>query len=282
MTPQRTSMPIRRRARRALAASGAATLLLVAVACGDDDDTATTATTAAADEETTTTAPDDDEVDADDDDDDDDDGEDGGDDVEADLAALLPDVSAIEPGYTEVPGIGGDEDDGDGEDGIEAALAEACPEAAAMLDEDDDEDDTVEREYGGELERSVSVGLDPTPRNLEADTIDDAVAAVASCETMTLDQDGMEVTIDLTAARDDTYGDRGVLLTMQLSMAHPQLPAPMTLEMRGRIFQVGDLGAHVNVTSGIDESTFEPVAGDFHLLDTLAAELESAAADHQG
>lgn len=282
MTPQRSSIPTRRRARRALAASSVAALLLVAVACGDDDDTAatTTTTTTAADEETTTSTTADDETDGDDEPEDDD-ADDGA--VDAELLALLPDVSAIEPRYTEVPDVGDDdEDDAEGGDDIEDALAQACPEAAAMLDEGDDEDDTAEREYDGDLERSVSVGLDPTPRNLDEDTIDDAVAAVASCETMTLSQDGMDVTIDLTAERDDNYGDRGVLLTMNLSMAHPQLPAPITLEMRGRIFQVGSLGAQVNVTSGFDETTFEPVEGDFHLLDTLAAELETAAAAHQG
>ncbi len=265
MTPQDPSIPTRGRSRRALAVAAAA--LLLAVACGDDDDTSTaTTTTTVADDPTTTSAPDD-ETEVDDE-------EESG-----DLLALLPDVSAIDAGYTEAPA---EDEEAGGDDEVEDALAEACPEAAAILAEDDDEDDSAEREYDGALAKSVTVGLDPTPRNLDEDSIDDAVAAVASCETVTLTQDGLDMTIDLTAERDDTYGDRGVLMTMDLSISSPQLPAPITLQMRGRIFQVGSLGASVNVTSGFDETTFEPAPGDFELLDPLAAQLESAAASHGG
>lgn len=277
MTPQHRNPATNRRARRAIAALSAAALLLGAAACGDDDDTSaeTTTTTEATGEETTTTT----EA-ADDDDDDQGEDDEGGDATEAELLALLPDVSAIAPDYTEVPAS---DDDGDEDSSaFEDAMEEACPEAAELLAQDDDDDDTAEREYDGTLERSLTVGLDPTPRNLDEDTIDDAVAAISSCETVTLSEDGFDMTIDLTAEREDTYGDRGVLVTVNLSMAHAELPAPLTLEMRGRIFQVGDLGAQVNVTSGFDEASYEPVPGDFDLLDTLAVELETAAASHEG
>ena len=265
MTPQRTTSTTRL---RAFAASSVAALLLV-TACGDDDDTTadtTSSTTEAVDDTTTTSAPDDP-------------ADDGDDAAHGDLSAMLPDVSAIDSSYTAVPSD--DDDDSSDSAEIEDAMEEACPEAAALFEEDD-EDDSVEQEYAGELERSITVGFDPTPRNLDEGTIDDAVAAISSCETVTLTQDGMDMTIDLAAERDDMFGDRGVLMTMNLSMSHPQLPAPIQLEMRGRIFQVGSLGAEVSITSGFDETTLEPVPGDFDLLDTLAAELETAAAEHEG
>ena len=65
------------------------------------------------------------------------------------------------------------------------------------------------------------------------------------------------VRTDLVPASDDgtvTFGEiyavqpfGNVLMTMDLSMAHPQLPTPITLEMRGRFFQVGDLVAKTAV-----------------------------------
>lgn len=260
MSTEHRSIPSHNRVRRALAATSVAALLL-ATACGDDDDTAattTTTTTQAAGEETTRPPIGD-----------------------ADLRDLLPDVSALDASYREAPPEDEDEEGTDDGDEVEDAMEEACPEAAALIDQDDDEDD-VEQEYVGALDRSITVGLDPTPRNLDADSIDEAVAAISSCDTVSLTQDELDMTIDLEAERDDSFGDRGVLLTMDLSMSHSEFPAPITLEMRGRFFQVGSLGAQVDVTSGFDDTTFEPAAGDFDLLDTLAAELESGAEAEAG
>lgn len=251
-----------RRLHRALAGVGVSAALLLAACGGDDDDRAATTTSTVAEdvaETTTSTVPDrgapDGEVPA------------------GELEALLPDASAIGAGYSEVEPE--QDDSGDDDRATQQALEEACPDAAELFADAEDEDDAVEREFAGDHERSVTVGFDPTPRNLDDDTLDQVVDAVNSCRPASIAQDGFDMTLELAAERDDTYGERGALVDMQVTMAHPQLPEPLTLEFRMRVFLVGSVSATIEVTSGVDGSTMTPVPGDFDLLDSLAPQLEA-------
>lgn len=246
----------RRTTRRALAGVGLTAALLLAAACGDDAASTTSTTGADAAETTTSTASDDG----------------SGEVSEDELEALLPQASDIGPGYAVVETS--EEEDG-GNEATQAALEEACPEASEFFADEEDEDDKLEREFSGEQDRSVTVGLDPTPRNLEEDTLDAVIAAINSCTSASLTQDGFDMTLDLAAERDDTYGERGAQLDMQVTMAHPQLPEPLTLDFRMRVFVVDSVSATIEVTSGVDEQTLTPVPGDFDLLDSLAPDLEA-------
>lgn len=263
-TPRSTTTSRDRRFRRTLAGVGLSAALLLAACGGDDDDTSATTTTTAGDEgeeTTSTTAPDGADEAAE------------GEVPAEELEALLPDASAIGPGYTEVAA---EEDDDSGDDeATQQALEEACPDAAELLADADDEDDEVEREFAGEHDRSVTVGFDPTPRNLEDDSLDQVVDAINSCQPASVTQDGFDMTLELAAERDDTYGERGALVDLVVTMAHPQLPEPLTMDFRMRVFLVGSVSATIEVSSGIDESTVTPVPGDFDLLDSLAPQLEA-------
>lgn len=276
------SPPARRapRNRRVAALLGAAVLVLAACSTGGDeaadpDGTTTTeaagaSTTEAGDTTSTTGAePEPDDGPTDD-----------GRPTDDELEALLPSASDIGDGYREVPS---DDDDDDAPDEFDQALEDACPGAAEMMGDDDgDPADKVERTFEADDGRTVAVGFDRTPRNLDEDSLEEVIELVAGCGTINAEVDGFDMAIDLSVERDDAYGDRGAVMTAALTMDHPQLPAPIDMTMRARVFLVGPISVMVEVMDGVDDATFETIPGDTALLDTLPGDLEAGLADLLG
>ncbi len=262
-----------RSSRSALLAPVFAAVLLLA-GCGETggDDAATTTEATSPDESTTTTG---DETTTTEDGATTTTESSGGDVSIEDLEALLPEADEIRAGYTvQQP----DDDDDDDENPADAAIQDACPDAADFFDDQGDDDPKAEREFADAMDRSISVGLDPTPRNLGADVLDEVIDVVNGCGTITYDQDGFDVSADISAERDDTYGDRGVVMSMSITMEHPQLPAPLQLDMMSHIFVMGSVSVNVEATDGVDDDAMQAVDGDFDLIPELAALMEERVA----
>lgn len=195
------------------------------------------------------------------------------------LEALMPDPSVIGPGYRSNSDVEEGYDD-PGE--TDQAMTDACPEAAALTAEQDDADD-VERLFETDDSREVNLRLDPTPSaNLDPDRIDTIVDAINACAPVVLDQDGLSITMDLAAERDDTFGDRGVTMQIQATLTHPSFPAPLELGFRGRAFVVGSVAVTILASDGIDEDAMAAVPGDFDRAEALAGQMEAAVADLVG
>jgi hypothetical protein len=276
--------PAHRPSRRRPLLALAVTTALLAGGCGSSGGDATTTTTTAGsapttpttqgstatdgstgDEPTSTTAP---ATDG------------GGGEVSLDdLEALMPDPSVIGPDYRSNSDVEEGYDD-PGE--TDQAMTDACPEAASLTAEQDDAGD-AERLFETDDSRQVNLRLDPTPSaNLAPDRIDAIVDAINACAPVVLDQDGLDLTMDLAAERDDTYGDRGVTMQIQATLSHPSFPAPLEVGFRGRAFVVGSVAVTILASDGIDEDAMVAVPGDFEPAEALAAQMEAAVAELVG
>lgn len=266
---------------RTLALALIATVALLAGCStgGDEADDATTTTEA---EQSTTTADDTTETTGDDSDETTTTaGGSGGDVTTEDLDALMPETGDIGPDYEMTADV--EEDDEPSES--DAALEEQCPGAAQFMSPDDAASDAAYRLFETSDDREIEIKIDPTPNpNFEEGRIDEVIDAVNSCDTIEVEQDGFTMTLDIEATADDTYGDRGVVISMRATMNHEELLAPLELGFSARAFVVGSVSVSLSSSDGIDGQTADEVhvvPGDHDLLADIAAALEPAVADIQ-
>jgi hypothetical protein len=256
-------------------------LLAACGASGGDDSAssdAKTTTTAAAsdgdgtdDEQTTTTAGDDEDQ--------------GSGLTSADLAEVLPAAEDIGEGYEmsdedldDTPAESTD-DESDTPDPTEEAILEACPGAEILneLDSSSDNADEVSREFSTKSKSSIEVSLDPTAGDFTAENVDKVVEALADCGTIkTSDGDGNAIEMTIKAESTDEYGDYG--LQMSMDATFDLMGTPVKIQFRGLIFSVDGTVVSVVATSGLDDTTFEVVEGDYDLVPGLAAEMQDRVA----
>ena len=256
-------------------------LLAACGASGGDDSAssdAKTTTTAAAsdgdgtdDEQTTTTAGDDEDQ--------------GSGLTSADLAEVLPAAEDIGEGYEmsdedldDTPAESTD-DESDTPDPTEEAILEDCPGAEILneLDSSSDNADEVSREFSTKSKSSIEVSLDPTAGDFTAENVDKVVEALADCGTIkTSDGDGNAIEMTIKAESTDEYGDYG--LQMSMDATFDLMGTPVKIQFRGLIFSVDGTVVSVVATSGLDDTTFEVVEGDYDLVPGLAAEMQDRVA----
>lgn len=253
-------------------------LLALLAACGTsggDDaspsgDKATTTAATGGSEDTTTTEGSDD-------------GGDAAGPSSAALADILPTVEDIGEGYEQSDEDLADDpeddssDTGDDEsDPTEDAILEACPGAKVLEELDNtsgDNPDEVSREFATESDQTIEVALDPTGEDFSEENVDTVVEALADCGTIkTTDEDGNEIEMTIEAERDDEFGDYGVKMSMDATFEI--MGTPVQIEFRGQIFTVDGVTVSVVATSGLDDTTFEYVPGDYDKVPELAAEMQ--------
>ena len=202
------------------------------------------------------------------------------------LEALLPTAEEVGSDYTEqAPDTGDDgEDSADStDDEMDQKFEEACPgiselEFLDMGSSDDGEDDSVTASFATDDDREVEVTLDPTLDQLNEDNLDTLVDALDGCDDIevTDEEEGFSFTISLQAERDDTYGDFGLAMTFEATIAFFGMEIPLTFA--GQAFSVDGIGVTVSATSGVieDEEAFEmtPVPYDADVLADLSALME--------
>ncbi|MFN8017753.1 MAG: hypothetical protein U0P45_06490 [Acidimicrobiales bacterium] len=196
------------------------------------------------------------------------------------LLAILPTAKEVGEGY-EVS----DTKDGTGptttttsdpaDDEMDAKMNEACP-AFAKLDKalsGKDNDDEVAKTYKTADGREMEIEIDPTPTTFTEANIDKMVDAINGCSDITFSSDGVDITMKLTAKRNDTVGDYGVDLSMAATFQ--MMGIPMQLGFTGRFFAVDGVGVSITASGGFDQETGNPVEGDVDRVDPLAKDLES-------
>lgn len=258
-----------------------ATALLLLAGCGTSGGEKAATTDKASSEATTTTA-------ADDGGDDGPDGGSGGGSGEVptakQLIAILPSAADVGEDYevtkTEV-GSGKTTtttaDPSDAE--LDAEMKRKCP-AFAELDQSlkgDENHDEVTRTYGTEDDREIEIELDPTPNTFTEANVDKLVDAINGCGTIEFSSDGVDISMKLTAERNDSVGDYGVDLSMAATFQ--MMGMPMQLGFTGRFFAVDGVGVSITASGGFDPTSGAVVEGDVDLIEPLANQLEGAVGD---
>ena len=80
----------------------------------------------------------------------------------------------------------------------------------------------------------------------------------------------------ITAERNDDVGDFGVQMSMDATFE--LMGSPVEISFRGRIFSVDGVTVSVVATSGLDDTTFQAVPGDYDLVPTLSNEMQDRVA----
>ena len=209
----------------------------------------------------------------------------------AQLADLLPTVDDIGGDYEQSDEDLSDEadssdDSGDdsssdeGSDPTEEAIIEACPGAEILNELDntsDDNADEVSREFSTPADATIEVALDPTPDQFDEDTVDQVVEALSDCGKITTeDEDGNAIEMEISAEKTDEYGDFGVSMKMNASFSLMGMTIPIDFE--GLIFSVDGTTVSVVATSGLDDTTFEAVPGDYDKIPDIATLMEDRVA----
>jgi hypothetical protein len=195
------------------------------------------------------------------------------------LAALLPTVDEVGAGYKvsdeNLDGSSDDSEKSDAPDPTDQAILDACP-GAKFLDELDNADDSageVHREFNTDQDATIEVSLDATPDGFDEKTVDQIVKALADCETITThDDDGGDITMDLSATKSDAFGDFG--LEMKMRATFTVMGTEIPIEFRGVVFSVDGTTVSVTASSGLDEATYEEIPGDYDAVPELAGLME--------
>lgn len=195
------------------------------------------------------------------------------------LAQILPTSADVGAGYsidTTDDSGGGGPSDAD----IEAAMKKACPDAESLFAQSSTDNGTsADRTFTTDDNRTIDVSYDTSasdPQGINtAAEIEKLVDAINACDTVEVTSDEFSMAMDLRARSDDTYGDRGMVLDIHAKLSGAQLPSGLFVDMRYRIFQVGDVDVAINATSGIDQDTLEVVPADSDIQDRLSHKAET-------
>ncbi len=202
----------------------------------------------------------------------------------AKLQALLPTAADLNPNYK--IDTSGDSSGGQTDAAMEKAMANVCPpDAAAVLQSTGGNGVAtghVDRSFSTKDSRAMSVNLGPVdPTKTEAE-LTKIIAAVGKCGTLTFTDDrGYHYSMTLSAERDDTYGDIGLLVHIKFEVSGSDLSSAIPFEMRVREFHQGSVDVSITATSGVDNQTGAPVSGDFGVLDSLSKDLDTKVAAAQ-
>ena len=170
-------------------------------------------------------------------------------------------------------------DDTTTSDPTEDAILEACPGAEVIQELDNssgDNPDEVSREFSTDTDKTVEVSLDPTGGDFTEENVDKVVEALADCGTIKTDADGTKIEMTIKAERNDDIGDFGVQMSMDATFE--LMGTPVEISFRGRIFSVDGVTVSVVATSGLDDTTFQAVPGDYDLVPTLSNEMQDRVA----
>lgn len=193
---------------------------------------------------------------------------------EADLEGLLPTAEQVGADFS----VDTEDDDTDDDDpAFDEALEQACPALAEVTD-DDDGDPDAERDFTTADDRSVSVSLagDVATSDVpDEDALRRVVDVVADCDTISFPSDEIDFTVEINMELDDTFGDYGVIYTMDFLAESDQLPAPMEFGAVARMYVIGDVRVVVSATGNVDSTTLETIPPDVDIVDRLAEQLES-------
>jgi hypothetical protein len=147
-----------------------------------------------------------------------------------------------------------------------------------MSDDESAPGEAAFRRFEADDDREIEVKDDPTPNaNFDEGRFDEVIDAINSCGTLQVESDGFNMVIELSATADDTYGDRGVTMSMTAVMTHPELLEPLELEFSAHAFVLGSVSVSLTASDGVDGQSAEEVRvvpGDHDLLDGIAAQLE--------
>jgi hypothetical protein len=195
------------------------------------------------------------------------------------LEAILPTAEDLGPEWVldELVGAGEatDDDEADGldaEDPTDAAIAEACPEAAALDFGDDSSPEDVSATFSTEQDLGMEVSLGPVPPRFTEAGLDEVIAALAECTNITLEEDGIPMSMDIAAERSDEFGDYGARI--EFDIAFSVMGQELALTLVGNLFVVDGVAVGVVATSGFDAGTGELVDAPLELLAELSTEME--------
>lgn len=203
------------------------------------------------------------------------------------LEALLPQAADIGPGYVVVEGslFGGSGDDGvDGSFGdlLETQMQEKCPDAFAIMSAEDGSasPDAVQREYTGPNGEDFGILLENDDAITDRTAFDAMIAAISLCETLTITEPetGLIMNVTFDAEPDDTYGDWGGIMRLQMSQIHPTFPAPVTAWYESHMFMVGSVGVTVTAADGVLPNSLEVMPRNSERMASMAASLEMTVA----
>lgn len=241
----------------------AASLAFLVTSCGSSsgsdassDTTAKKTTTTAADKTTTTEA-----------------APDGP--TSDELEALLPQAGPLGTGWAI------DSSEKDTSDEGDKAIAEQCPGAAALTQDDGDNEDRVTRAFENTDGRQLEVSLSPSAEAVSASDLNDLIDAINSCDAITVEdaQNGTSTSFKFHAEEDTDYGDQGVRLQAVVTISSDQLDQPVELNLYGLSFRNGTVGVRVSAFDGLNEETLAVVPADTDQLVELAGNLDTETKD---
>lgn len=202
--------------------------------------------------------------------------------VTSDLADLLPTASNLGPDYQESDEADSDDTEDGDDSAFDAAFAERCPDALKLMDEESDDEDSLDRTFDAKDGRQVQVSVqikDPDEADAELEQIR---KAFADCKRITYtDTDELAYSIKLGAQADQKYGDNAVMLTIDVTVNDPSEFKPITIKTKMRLVRVGEVAISISAQSGYNQAAETEVDGDFGLLDSLAETMVSGAQDLQ-
>jgi hypothetical protein len=194
------------------------------------------------------------------------------------LEAILPTADDLGPEWEldELVGAGEAEDEEaegfDPDDPTDAAIAEACPEAAALDVGQDASPDDVSASFTTDQDLMAEVSLGPVPDRFSEEGLTEVIDALADCTDIEIEEDGTAMTMTIRADRSDDLGDYGATIGFDIEVE--VLGEPLTLTLDGRIFVIDGIAVGVMVNSGFDAMTGETVDAPTDLLEELSAEME--------
>ena len=189
--------------------------------------------------------------------------------TDAQLHAALPPASAIGAGYT----IDTSPSSNDPNDPANKAITKACPDAAKILNSPDDPHDAKVSYKVANDGRGIETDAGRNHQGITSAGIDKVVAAIAKCSTIAWTDAGASYTGTLTAKRDDTYGDFGMQINYDITVAGNG--QSIVVHAVGVLWERGGLTGGVLITSGFDQATGAAVPGDFDRLAPIASTIDA-------
>ena len=196
------------------------------------------------------------------------------------LAALLPDADDLGDDY-EVSSSHDDPDEGDDDDPLDlvSALSEACgPTVSDWMEAGGDSGDDAQgvyRHFSTDRDQTVQVDIGFVGRDVSDEQIAELIEAMQNCEEVSLDIDEGTLEVQVSAAEETAIGDQAVRMFVDMTLHLDGLPRPITVSMEGITYARGPVNVMVMVGDGIDAQGLRAVAGDVHLVDVLATDIDA-------
>lgn len=194
-----------------------------------------------------------------------------------DLEALLPTEDDLPSNYARQPDEDEDDDEDADDDDLDAAMEAACPDAAVILDANDDDDANDDAEVSRTFEtvEDQSVEITIRPANDREVDVEALIAAYNDCDVLETELGGNPTTIDFSADTLDR-GDDGAQLVMDMVVSYEGQDYDVSIH--GFLFRRDGISVQVSAQSGLlDDGTTVP--GDVDVAELVAERIDDAIQD---